>query len=584
MADEFPKKVIVDGAEDKRQPEESRPLVQAPAGANIVIDGERIECDITRLELFQAVDDHHLLQVRLREVGKVSADEDFGDPKKYTSFLGKSLSLTIKISEIGIDEELGFIGIVTRVNLENSIDGLNVYTIVAHSPTIVMDGARHNAFYFEQSAGDIIGSILKKHPITLGRTDATRGQLRFSVQYRETDYAYVMRLAGGSGLFAFYDGREFRAVKASSADVVDLIWRETLGVFDVGLGTAPSEYSGVAYNYEQKKTYAKDTKSLPSQTALSEISRTAPEASKEIYGDSGFSGAPRVVADTQSLDEILQRERSRAVDRMITCSGQSLVPSVAPGHCVRVKGMNKLDGVYWINSVRHVVDESGKYSNSFKGTPLDTAFPQYKSRRATVTNLQTAVVVDNNDPEKLGRVKVKFPWNDADESPWVRMVTSHAGSERGIVFIPEVGDEVLVGYEFGSPDYPIILGALYNKEESPPGDTGGENNDIKLIITRGGNKIYLSDKDGDEEIQVAMKDNQNTIVMKASGPSLSIESQGDISIKGKNITIESQQEFKIKGGTNLNVESGANYKAKGGAMVEIEGAMVTVKGNPIQLN
>lgn len=568
-------------------------LIETSAACELVINKKRITSDISRVELDQFVDNHHRLRVRLRERGKVSTESDFSDPTTYTDFLGKSLSLTIKPEGGLVDpaKELGFIGVVTKIDLQNSIDGLNTVIIEAHSPTISMDGSRHNAFYHEQSASDIIGAILRKHPISLGKVDSSQGTLMFSVQYRETDYEYVMRLAGGAGLFAHYDGKEFRVTKAGTVDVEELVWRETLGAFTLGLGTAPAEFNSQVYNYEQKKTYTQDSKSLSQQAALSEVSKISPDASKEIYPDSGFSTSAKAVADAQSLDQSLQVDRSRSLGRMITCRGQSVIPKVAPGHCVKVKGMNRLDATYWVSSVRHVFDESGKYHNAFVCTPVDIAFSQYHSARPTITNMQMAVVVDNNDPDNLGRIKVQFPWCESDETPWVRLLTLHAGKDRGWVCLPEVGDEVLVGYEQGSPDHPIALGALYNKESSPPGDAVGDINNVKMFITRTGNSIVFKDTDGSEEVHLITKDGKNKITMKVGGPTviesegaINIKGGGDITIEGANIKLKTDGKIEMKSGMDTKIEASANLNTKAGAELQIQGMTVTVKGTPIQLN
>ncbi len=587
MRSEKPKggrSIKAEGAKDKLDKVSQR--IGIPAVCALVIEGREIKYDISKLELHQSIDDHHVLKITLREIGQAAAERDFSESVPYTSFLGKSLSLTITPEGETVDasRQSEFIGVVTKVDLENSIDALNVATITAHSPTIAMDGARHNAFYHDQSATDIIGSILRQYPITLGTIDSASGSLKFCVQYRETDFDFIARLASGSGLFALYDGKEFRVVKASAADVEELIWRETLGSFTIGWGTESSEFSAQAYNYEQKKTYSQDTESLPPEASLSKLSKISQDASKEVFTKSGFSTSPKAVADAQSLDKILQRDKGRALGRMITCTGHSTVPAVAAGHCVKISKMGKFNGVYWVGSVKHTFDESGTYHNSFTCTPLDIAYPQSRSARGELTNLQTAVVLDNNDPESLGRIKVQFPWNESDETPWVRMMTPHAGQDRGWFCLPEIGDEVLVGYEQGCPDLPVALGALYNKENAPHADTADDKNSVKMFLTRSGNKIILNDTDGGEQISIITKDDKSRIVLDAAGPTISIESEGDISIKGNNISLESQQEFKIKSGTNLQTEAGANLETKASAKCDIKGATVTVSGNPIQLN
>jgi type VI secretion system secreted protein VgrG len=570
------------------------PVLELAAECTVTIDKGRIAYDISSVELTQSVSDHHVLRIRLREVGKVSASQDFGDPTPYADFLGKSISVSIKPQGgiVPASKELGFIGVVTRIEFENSIDGINVVTIVAHSPTISMDGPSRNAFYHDQTASDIIGAIVRRYPITVGTVDSSQGTLKFSVQHRETDYEYVMRLAGGAGLFAFYDGKEFRAVTAKSSDVEELVWRETLGAFALGLGTSQFEYTSQAYNYEQKKTFTQNTKSVPPQAALSGLSKVSPDASKKLYPDPGFSTVGRLVADAQTLDQVLQRERNRAMGRMIGCHGQSIVPKVAPGHCVRIKGMDKIDATYWVKAVRHVFDESGKYHNTFECTPLDIAYPQFRSPSHPLTHLQMAVVLDNNDPDKLGRVKVKYPWNDSDETPWVRVMTPHAGKDRGWYSVPEIADEVLVGYELGSPDRPLVLGSLYNKDDKPPKDANTTDNSVKLFVTMSGHKILFNDAGGKEQISIITSGDKNKLVLDVSGPAVTIETQGsitmkaqqDITIEGQNITLDAKANLKVKAAANCDLEAGANMTAKANANHEIKGLMVTVTGTPIKLN
>ena len=110
-----------------------------------------------------------------------------------------------------VDESraLEFIGVITDVQIDNSIDGLNAVVLHAASPTIAMDGAIRNAHYYDKSASDIVGSIVGNYPVTVGKIESTKGTYKFDTQYRETDFEYIMRLAAGSGMFAWYSGRDF---------------------------------------------------------------------------------------------------------------------------------------------------------------------------------------------------------------------------------------------------------------------------------------------------------------------------------------------------------------------------------------
>jgi uncharacterized protein involved in type VI secretion and phage assembly len=278
--------------------------------------------------------------------------------------------------------------------------------------------------------------------------------------------------------------------------------------------------------------------------------------------------------------------------------------------------MDKLDGQYWVIAVRHVFDESGKYHNAFVCTPLDIAYPGTKKaqrdlaaaevrqeqtvpvapvappRKEPTIGLHVARVVDLKDPEKLGRIKISYPWLDAEQTVWVRMAVPHAGKDRGWYSLPEIDDEVLVGFEHGNTDHPIVLGCLYNKENAPMQEAVSPDNDVKMFMTRSGNKIVLNDKSGAEQIVISQKDGKNQIVLDLSGPSIAITTDGDVSVKGKqNVTIEADQGITLKATSDVKIE-GANVTIKANANLTVEGtnadikgnAMVNVKGGMINLN
>lgn len=590
-------------------------VLQTSAVCSIKVENEEIKYNVSSVRLEQYIDNHHGLAVRIKQTGKGGQDQEFDDPSTFTAFLGKSISVVITPTGELVDKsrQLEFIGLVTEVSLDHSIDGVNTVLIRGESPTIAMDGARHNKYFTEQSASDIIGAILQNYPITKGEVSSTKGTYKFDSQYLETDYEYVCRLAVSNGLFAYYNGKEFKVTRADSGDAEELVWRETLGLFKMGLGTGPYDYESKVYNYQDAKTFSQDTTGLKPEVAPSELVKKSFDSSQKIYSKPGFSNAPRGAEDRQTLENCLKNQKSGSLGGIVKCFGESNVPRVMVGKCIMVKGMDKLDGQYWVKAITHVFDESGQYHNTFICTPIDAAYPESQPVKKVADELDTAKaevpdrktfkpplftglhiarVVDNNDPDTMGRIKVKFPWTDDGIERWIRLAVPHAGDSRGWISLPEIDDEVLIGYEYGDTDFPVALGALYNGQALPPKDAGGEKNNIKMFMTRSGNQIVFNDEDSKEQISIVNKDGSNKIVMEMSGPSITIESKGDINIKGKNLTLESQEalnlkagtELKTKAGSNAEIEASANMKVKGGAMVEIQGATVAVKGNPIQLN
>lgn len=128
------------------------------------------------------------------------------------------------------------------------------------------------------------------------------------------------------------------------------------------------------------------------------------------------------------------------------------------------------------------------------------------------------IVTNIDDPEGLGRVKVKFPWlKDDDESHWARIMSLMTGNDRGIVFRPEVDDEVLVLFEHGDTRFPYVIGSIWNGQDNVPSERGSDSdNNIRLIKSRSGHLIILDDTPGNEKIIIEDK-NGNSVELSSSG-------------------------------------------------------------------
>ena len=190
-----------------------------------------------------------------------------------------------------------------------------------------------------------------------------------------------------------------------------------------------------------------------------------------------------------------------------------------------------------------------------------------------VYGVLVGVVTNNKDPDNLGRVKVRFPWLTSDdvaaESNWARVATPMAGQERGIYFLPEVGDEVLVAFEHGKVEFPYVLGALWNGSAKPPETNSDGYNARRTIKSVSGHVITLDDKEG--TIEIIDSSGNNSIVISAADDTITIKAKSDITIEsggalkliGNGITISSQAEITAEAGGTMDLKSDSQLNIKG---------------------
>jgi uncharacterized protein involved in type VI secretion and phage assembly len=182
------------------------------------------------------------------------------------------------------------------------------------------------------------------------------------------------------------------------------------------------------------------------------------------------------------------------------------------------------------------------------------------------------IVTNNQDPENLGRVKVKYPWLSEDaESHWARVLTPMAGKDRGIYFLPEVDDEVLLAFEQGDINFPYILGALWNGKDKPPAKNEDGKNNQKMIKSRSGHQIILDDTEGKEKIIIQDKTGKNQIVIDSKENKMDIKVEKDLTIEtlGKIILKSSDDDISLEC-NNLEIKTKKNYQLEAGANCTIK--------------
>jgi uncharacterized protein involved in type VI secretion and phage assembly len=188
------------------------------------------------------------------------------------------------------------------------------------------------------------------------------------------------------------------------------------------------------------------------------------------------------------------------------------------------------------------------------------------------------IVTNNQDPDKLARVKVKFPWlSQDDESYWARIAAPMAGKERGIYFLPEVDDEVLVVFEQGDLRFPYIIGALWNGKDTPPTNNEDGKNNLRMIKSRSGHTIRLNDEEGKEKIEIIDKSGKNSFAIDTANNAITITSDRDINLTATQGTIKLEaQKLEFKSSAQSKIEAGAGMDIKASGTMNLKGATINL--------
>ncbi len=187
------------------------------------------------------------------------------------------------------------------------------------------------------------------------------------------------------------------------------------------------------------------------------------------------------------------------------------------------------------------------------------------------------IVTNNNDEEKLGRVKVKFPHKkDEDQTDWIRVATLMAGNGRGTFFLPEVNDEVLVAFERNDIEHGVVIGALWNGQDKPPETNENGENNKRTIKSRSGHIIRMDDTKDQEKIEIIDSSGSNSIIFNTADNTITITADADITIQAKGKLKLSGKGIEITSEAEVKIEAKQNMDLKGGPQLNIKGNMVNI--------
>ncbi len=521
----------------------------------IYIDGKEIK-QFYQFSLSQAIFAHHSFKL-------VCPAEALDGPKgslfaNSKNFIGTSFKVKIEGYGDSSGQPLKFSGLVTQVEANKFSGHVGDVIISGFSPTILMDNGPHCNTWEKKAVKNIATDVFSKFPQNLlqPQIQPVYGEtLAYTVQYRETSWQFLNRIAATFGEWFFYNG-EATVMGLPKSKNAKLIYGSNLSGFSMALQLRPGNFEQVSYDYLNNATYKASPKNIEQKTGLNEIGKHVYLKSKAF-----FTNTPKIFnnaffTNQKQLDDVTDTGAAAQSSNMVRFNGSSTHFGVQLGNIVSVSDNF---GEFTIISVDHACDGQGNYSNDFVAIPSTIKVPPVTGYNVPVCETQTAIVTDNFDPKGLGRIRVRFQWMPDDQkTPWIRLINPHSGSGKGHYFIPELGEEAVIGFEAASPTKPYVLGTVYNGSANASALNNNAANDIKRIQTRSGHIIELDDANGAEKITIKDKSN-NIIVLDTAASSIKISAPENINITAKNIDINAQENITIGAGQNISTYAGHDY-------------------------
>ncbi|HOZ51498.1 MAG TPA: phage baseplate assembly protein V [Chitinophagaceae bacterium] len=565
-------------------------------------------------------------------------NDDFTDDQEkfIQNYIGEKIIITL-------DGNHTFKGIILEINFQRN-DGLTQeFNISGQGLAVKLLDHSQSASYYKKTLKDIITDSMRgiaSNELSIDCDPKNTSEIFYTVQYNEPDFHFIYHLAVRHGEWFYYNGEKLKFGKLD-----DSPYEVNMGsdIFNARLSSSirPMTINSASYNNFSGENISGQNQSPSSQGLLNSLS----SASTETFDRSPTKSMHLPQSPTQaSLDNQLSLETNARAAKLILFSASSRNANIKLGSTIKVVDGNK-SSEYIITQIQHNCSTAESYSNHFSGVPASVQVPPYTNPNYNPRcDSQSAIVKENEDPDGHDRIKVHFPWQQSNEkTPWIRIQNPYAGKDKGFRFIPEVGEEVLIGFENGNAEKPYVIGAMYHAAASSGHNREG--NHIKIFRSKSGSRFMMNDQDGSIKITdkagssilldgagnikiIATKnilfeageDIESTIARNfketiggkyeetISGDKTSTSGGNEsLTVGGsKSETVASNSDItvganmKINGGANIELTAGAELKASGGVGAKIEGgataeissgmttvkgsAMTTIKGGMVMIN
>ncbi len=541
------------------------------------------------------------------------AEMDFSAAANDLFKPGSEIKITLGYKQ---KEEPTFSGLVVGLGIRVPEDGVPVLTVKCVDKAAKMTVDRKNAYFVDQKDSDLMSKLIGDHGLTAD-VAATTIQHERVIQFQASDWDTVLTRADLNGMIVVVDDGKVSVKKPETKkETIALTMGSDISRLDLEVDARfqlPS-VSTEGWDYSANKVTHSDS-SEPSVPAIGNLKGT------EMAGVLGASDYRLHSAGPISSGELkdwanakLMRSRYSMMRGKIAFMGHA---APKPDTTIDLSGLGKrFTGTAYVSSVLHRVKDMnwetevtiGLPSQMYAEIQRDIEYPTASGMLPAVNGFQIGIVKQiDSDPLNETRILVDIPMiKESGDAVWARQTTYYASNGFGNFFMPEIGDEVLLGFVNGDPRFPIIVGSVYS-QKNPPAYTPDAPNTYKAIVTKtkmknefedvesiitistpAGNQIVISDKDKSITI---LDETGNKLVMDPAGVNwhtpkdFVVTADGLVSIKAtKTISLEATQDFSIKG-MNVKSEAQVGNTMKGSASAEVSASgSTTIKGGVVQIN
>lgn len=374
--------------------------------------------------------------------------------------------------------------------------------------------------------------------------ETTRQVHQYLFQNNETNLEFLRQRAADVGFLCYVQGKKLCFKRLAHAGTpVSLNWGATLTEFRLRMTTIAqaSRVTARGWDPATKREIVSEVSKGEGMRSIGDKKSGGAVAKEAFRIDANYLVSSAPIRAQLGADQVAKSVADRQAERFIeadgSCQGN---PAIIAGSSVRIESVgNRFGGEYVVTAATHRFSSVEGYITHFSisgQTPATLLrLVQHEEPVQTYNGLVIGIVTDNQDPKGWGRVKVKYPWLSGDHaSDWARLVAVGAGADRGLEFLPEIEDEVVVGFEMGDIHHPYVLGGLWNGKDLPPKKnqqvvSGGKVRQ-RIIRSRTGHRIVFDDSDGSGSVTIADK-NGNTITIDSASNAMNIDVKGNLSIK-----------------------------------------------------